>query len=123
MTVQESCAAASAAAAKVSALLSQGRVELEPFVAQVDLEKCTGTGDCVKVCAYDGAIALEEMEIDGKTVQRAVVTPANCTGCGCCVSACPNRAIEVQGWTIPQYDAMLDAIAYDFAELAEVQNE
>jgi heterodisulfide reductase subunit A len=120
MTVQESCAAASAAAAKVSALLSQGQVELQPFVAQVDPNKCTGTGACVSVCSYDGAIALEDIDLNGKTVQRAVVTPANCTGCGCCVSACPNQAIEVQGWTIPQYDAMLDAIAFDISELQEV---
>ncbi len=119
MNVQESCAAASAAVAKVSALLGQGVVELEPFVAQVDLEKCEGTGACVEVCAYEDAIALVEMEVDGKTVQRAVVTPANCTGCGNCVSACPNQAIEVQGWTIPQYEAMLDAIALDMNELME----
>lgn len=120
MTVQESCAAASAAAAKVSTLLSSGQVELEPFVAQVDLEKCTGTGECVTVCGYEDAIAVKEIEYGGKMVKRAVVTPANCTGCGCCVSACPNQAIEVQGWTIPQYDAMLDAIALDFTELMEV---
>ena len=119
-TVQESCAAASAAAAKVSSLLSLGQVELEPFVAQVDLERCQGSGECVEVCAYEDAITLQEMTVDGKAVKRAVVTPANCTGCGCCVSACPNLAIQVQGWTIPQYDAMLDAIALDLGELMEV---
>ncbi len=120
MNVQESCAAASAAAAKVSALLSQGKVELEPFVAQVDLDKCQGTGSCVEVCAYEDAIALQEMTINNQVVKRAVVSPANCTGCGNCVSACPSEAIEVQGWTIPQYEAMLDAIALDLDELMEV---
>ena len=120
MTVQESSAAAAAAAAKVSALLGLGQVELEPFVAQVDLEKCQGTGDCVEVCAYEDAIALEEMTIDGQTVMRAVVTPANCAGCGNCVSACPNQAIQVQGWTVPQYEAMVDAIALDLDEIMEV---
>jgi heterodisulfide reductase subunit A len=120
MNVQESCAAASAAAAKVSTLLSSGQVELEPFVAQVDLEKCTGTGECVKVCSYEDAISVKEIEDNGKLVNRAVVTPANCTGCGCCVSACPNQAIQVAGWTIPQYDAMLDAISLEFTEMMEV---
>ena len=120
MTVQESSAAAAAAAAKVSALLGLGQVELEPFVAQVDLNKCRGSGDCVEVCAYEDAIALEEMTIDGQTVMRAVVTPANCAGCGNCVSACPNQAIQVQGWTIPQYEAMVDAIALDLDEIMEV---
>jgi len=120
MSVQESCAAASAAAAKVSTLLSLGQVELEPFVAQVDLEKCNGTGECVKVCNYEDAITVKEVEVNGQTLKRAVVTPANCTGCGCCVSACPNQAVEVQGWTIPQYDAMLDALAMDLSEMMEV---
>jgi len=119
MSVMESCAAASAAAAKVSTLLSLGKVELEPFVAEVDPEKCTGTGECVTVCNYEDAIAVKDVELDGKMVKRAVVTPANCTGCGCCVSACPNQAVEVQGWTIPQYDAMLDAIALDIGEMTE----
>jgi heterodisulfide reductase subunit A len=120
MTVQESCAAASAAAAKVATLLSAGQVELEPFVAQIDLEQCNGTGECVTVCSYEDAIAVKEIESNGKMVKRAVVTPANCTGCGCCVSACPNQAIQVAGWTIPQYDAMLDALSLDFSEMMEV---
>ncbi len=120
MNVQESCAAASAAAAKVCALLGQGRVELEPFVAQVDSEKCDGTGACVEVCCYEDAIAVQTISLNGKQIQRAVVTPANCTGCGNCVSACPNRAIDVQGWTLSQYEAMVDAFALDTAELVEV---
>ena len=120
MSVQESCAAASAAGAKVSALLSQGFVELEPFVAKVDLEKCDGTGACVEVCAYEDAITVQEITIEGKVVKKAVVTPANCTGCGNCVSACPNRAIQVQGWTVPQYEAMIDALTLDLKDMMEV---
>ena len=110
MTIQESCAAASAAASKVAVLLRQGQVELDPFVARVDLELCDGNGRCVEVCAYEDAITLETLTLDGQQVQRAVVTPANCVGCGACVSACPNFAIDVQGWTLKQYDAMIEAI-------------
>jgi heterodisulfide reductase subunit A len=119
MNIQESVAAASAAAAKVSTLLASGEVRLEPFVAHVDLEKCTGTGACVEVCEYEDAIALKTMTIDGQEVRRAVVTPANCSGCGNCVSACPNRAIDVQGWTLKQYEAMIDAITLDIPQFAE----
>ncbi len=113
MNIQESCAAASAAAAKVAVLLGQGLVELEPFVARVDPERCRGSGQCVEVCCYEDAISLQTFSVNGREVQRAVVTPANCTGCGACVSACPNRAIDVQGWTLEQYEAMVDAIAAD----------
>ena len=117
MNIQESCAAASAAASKVAVLLGQGLVELEPFVAQVDPERCEGTGACVEVCCYEDAISLQTVSLNGHEVQRAVVTSANCTGCGVCVSACPNRAIDVQGWTLDQYEVMVDAIAADLPEL------
>lgn len=120
MNIQETCAAASAAAAKVAVLLAQGEVELEPFVARVDLGKCDGSGECVKVCAYEDAIALEPVSVAGETVMRARVTPANCVGCGVCVSACPNRALDIQGWTLEQYDAMVDAIAADLPVLEVV---
>jgi heterodisulfide reductase subunit A len=120
MNIQESLTAASAAAAKVAVLLAQGQVTLEPFVARVDPEKCEGTGACMQVCAYTNAITLETFTVDGQEVRRAVVTSANCAGCGACASACPNRAIEVQGWTLDQYEAMVDAIALEKEELMEV---
>ena len=120
MNIQESCSAAGAAAAKVAALLGKGHVELDPFVAQVDAEKCTGTGECVEVCSYEDAITLQTISINGSEVQKAVVSPANCVGCGCCVSACPNQAINVQGWELDQYEAMVDAFTMDLPELVEV---
>lgn len=113
MNIQEVCAAAAAAATKVAGLLSQGTVTLEPFVARIDPQRCTGSGECAAVCAYEDAIAVEEVEIDGVIRPIAVVNPANCSGCGACVAVCPNRAIDVQGWTLDQYDAMIDAIAAD----------
>ncbi len=121
MNIQESLAAASAAAAKAASLLSLGKVELPPFVARVDPAKCNGNGACVTACLEEGAIALQTFVENGVEVQRAVVTPANCTGCGACVGACPNRAIDVQAWTLAQYDAMVDAIAMDWPELVEVE--
>ena len=120
MNIQESCAAASAAAAKVGILLSRGTVELQPFVARVDAERCTGSGECVAVCPYEDAINLEILSIDSQAVQRAVVSPANCAGCGACVSACPNQAIDLQGWTLDQYDAMIDAIVEPIPELEAI---
>jgi heterodisulfide reductase subunit A len=120
MNIQESVAAASAAASKVAILLGRGEVELEPFVAHVDAERCTGSGECVKVCAYEDAIFLETVSVNGKPVQRAVVSPANCSGCGACVSACPNRAIDIQGYELNQYQAMVDAITADIPALEAV---
>jgi len=119
MNVQESLAAASASAAKVASLLGRGQVELPPFVARVDSEKCNGTGACVEACQEERAIALQTFQENGKEVKRAVVTPANCRGCGACVGVCPNRAIDVQAWTLAQYEAMVDAIAMDLPVIME----
>jgi heterodisulfide reductase subunit A len=120
MNIQESLSAASAAAAKVASLLGRGKVELPPFVASVNSEKCNGTGACVEVCVYEGAIALQTFNENGKEVKRAVITPANCVGCGACVAVCPNNAINVQGWTLAQYEAMVEAIGMDLPALEEV---
>ena len=113
MNIQESCAAAEAAATKVTILLNRGKVDLEPYIAKVDPERCKGTGECARVCPQEDTIHLETFNENGKTFQRAVVTAANCNGCGVCVSACPNRAIDVQGWRLDEFNAMVDAITAD----------
>ncbi len=120
MTVQESCAAAEAAATKVAVLLSRGKVELEPYVAQVDPERCQGVGECVCVCPQEGAIHLETRIENGKMLRRAVVTAANCNGCGVCVSVCPSRAIDVQGWRLDGFEAMVEAITAETPALEGV---
>ncbi len=121
MNIQESCAAAEAAAAKVSVLLGRGAVELEPFVAAVDPERCTGSGSCMEVCAYEDAIALQPFSDNGHERMVAVVTAANCAGCGACVSACPHGAIDVQGWTLAQYQSMVAAIGASYESRSEVE--
>jgi len=110
MDVGEACAAAQAAAVKGSALLTKGCVELDPYVAEVRSEACTAHGRCAEVCPVEGAIRLVEDTIDGRSVRRARVNPALCTGCGICVPECPQRAIDLKGWTLKQYEEMVDAI-------------
>ncbi len=117
MNIQESCAAAEAAASKVAVLLTQGKVELDPFVAQVDMGRCQGTGECVNVCPQEEAIALEIFSENGMAYQRAVVIQANCNGCGVCVGVCPNRAIDVAGWRLDEFEAMVEAIAAEVPAL------
>ncbi|MFX1533269.1 MAG: CoB--CoM heterodisulfide reductase iron-sulfur subunit A family protein [Promethearchaeota archaeon] len=111
---KESVAAASAAASKAAVILSKDQVELEPFVAQVDPMKCTGSGECVTQCGYPGAIQLVDMVVNGETVRRAQVNSLLCKGCGACVAVCPNPgAIDVVGYTISQLEAMVDAFVED----------
>lgn len=110
MTIDETLASASAAAAKAAVLLAHDEVELEPFKARVDAEKCIGCGVCFAECAYEGALVPEEGDREGKRITRAKVNPGLCVGCGACVPVCPTRAIDLQGWTLAQFEAMVDGL-------------
>jgi heterodisulfide reductase subunit A len=114
MDIGESCAAASAAAARVSASLLKGHIELAPFVATVDPERCQGSGACVDECRYQQAISLVEVTLNGTPVKRAQVNPALCRGCGMCVPVCPHGAIQVEGCRVDQFEAMVEAITADY---------
>ena len=100
-------ASAATAAVKAAILLAEPDIPLEPFVAVVDEAKCAGCGLCPAECSYEGALTMTEK--GGKKV--AVVNPALCKGCGACVAVCHARAMDVAGWTLAQFDAMVDAIA------------
>lgn len=110
MDIGEACAAAQAAAAKATALLVKGYVELDPFVANVNLDRCSGTGRCTEVCPVEGAVRMVDRQVSGQPVKRAEVNPALCTGCGICVGECTENAIDVNGWALKQYEEMVDAI-------------
>ncbi len=107
MDITEAAAAAATAAVKAAILLAEPDIPLEPFVAVVDEAKCTGCGLCPAECSYEGALMMTEK--GGKKL--ALVNPALCKGCGACAAVCPTRAINVAGWTLDQFDAMVDAIA------------
>ncbi len=54
--------------------------------AKVDVEKCTGCGDCVSECP------TEAIEMDN---DKAVIDDEACVDCGACVDVCPNGAITL----------------------------
>jgi len=116
MDIGESSSAGLAAAAKAAALLGEGYITLDPFKARVNVEACRGTGACVEACAYQKAISLVEIEVEGGVRKCAQVNPSLCTGCGMCVPVCTNRAIEVSGWKISQFEAMVEALVGEYEE-------
>jgi len=103
MDITESCSAASAATSKAAALIAQGQVEMDPFIARVDETRCTGCRTCLTVCPYD-AISRDE------TRGIAVVSEARCTGCGTCAAACPSNAIQQDGFNDAEVMAELKAL-------------
>jgi Fe-S-cluster-containing hydrogenase component 2 len=57
------------------------------MTAIVDVETCSGCGECVEVCPLDAI----EMKDD-----KAVVDADTCGDCGACVDVCPTEAITVE---------------------------
>jgi heterodisulfide reductase subunit A len=113
MDASEAAAGAGAAAAKAGILLSEAELSLDPFVAAVRVDRCNGCGDCLAECSYEGAITMVPREPRGQTQSEKVawINPALCKGCGACVAVCTPRALDVAGWSLDQYEAMVDAIA------------
>lgn len=103
-TMSESVTSALAAVAKTGSLLMKGHVDLEPLIAQVDDDKCTWCGECLKACPYN---AIEKMICSNKEV--AMVIASLCKGEGACVPVCPKDAIAVEGSRNDQIIAMIDA--------------
>ena len=62
-TSREATAAAAAAASKAAALISQGYIELDPFIAKVEEKLCSGCGSACKVCPYDAITRDEEKNV------------------------------------------------------------
>jgi heterodisulfide reductase subunit A len=113
MDASEAGAGAGAAAAKAGILLSEKELSLDPFVATVRFDRCNGCRDCLSECSYEGAITMvaRESACSGQSERVARINPALCKGCGACVAVCSPRALDVAGWSLEQYESMVDAIA------------
>jgi len=107
--ITDSAAMGSAAAAKASVPLAKGKVELEPVVAHVELDKCDGCAMCVEPCTFK-AISIEEHKEGEEVKKRAAVNEALCKGCGACAATCPPKAIYVKHFTLEQIAAMINAL-------------
>jgi MinD superfamily P-loop ATPase len=53
-------------------------------VPQVDERRCTGCGQCARICQFSAIVCVKE---------KVLVFPELCHGCGGCVRVCPEGAI------------------------------
>lgn len=104
-TMAESVASALAGVSKCAALLKKGYVDLEPFIARIDAQRCVWCDKCVEACPYQ---AIEKVSMAGRDVAR--VNKSLCKGGGACVPVCPEDAIDLEGYTDMQVKAMIDAL-------------
>jgi len=101
--IPDAVAQASAAAARVLAMISKGKVEIEAATAVIDEELCSGCKICNLLCPYS-AISFDEE----KKVSR--VNEALCKACGVCVAACPSAAITGKHFTTEQIMAEIEGV-------------
>ena len=104
-SIIESVMSGSAAAAKAASLLAKGYVDIEPIVASVDEEKCSGCAICLAMCPF-GALSLTKK---GENERVARVDSALCKGCGVCIAACPSGALGEPSYTDLQLKAQVIA--------------
>jgi heterodisulfide reductase subunit A len=101
--IPQSVAQGAAAAMRVTGLINQKQVSLEPVRASVNAEQCSGCRICNNLCPF-GAISF--------LADRAVseINPALCQGCGTCVAACPAGAISGSHFTNTQIMSQIEGI-------------
>jgi heterodisulfide reductase subunit A len=104
--IPASVAQGAAAAARVMAMITKGNVMIEPVVATINEEKCSGCRICNNLCPYN-AIEFDEQ----KQVSRVIT--AMCKGCGTCVAACPAGAITGAHFSNEQVFAEIEGILWD----------
>ena len=101
--IPDTVAQASAAAARVLAMVSQGRVEIESAISVIDENLCCGCKTCISLCPYNAISFDEEKKI-------SVINEALCKGCGTCAAACPSGAITSRHFTTEQIMAQIEGV-------------
>ncbi|MEN2974000.1 MAG: CoB--CoM heterodisulfide reductase iron-sulfur subunit A family protein [Candidatus Caldarchaeales archaeon] len=103
--IPDSVAQGAAAASEALALLSSGVIEVEPIIAEVNRNTCSGCRMCVSVCPYGAAV----YDVQSKTT---LIQEALCQGCGTCVASCPSgaRTLRQRGFTDKQILSEIESI-------------
>ena len=101
--IPDTVSQASAAAARILALITRGIVELEAGTAIIDEALCSGCRACNSLCPYTAITFNEEKKV-------STINEALCKGCGVCVAACPSGVITGRHFTTEQLMAELGGV-------------
>ena len=101
--LDESIAQAKGAASRAAAILSKKHMMVGGEIALVDRENCVVCLTCMRTCPFGVPKVAEDGFI--------TIEPAECKGCGSCVSACPRKVIQLQHMTDNQVIAKEMAVA------------
>jgi heterodisulfide reductase subunit A len=101
--IPDSVAQARAAAARILAKISRGRIEVEATYAEVDHTRCSGCRVCNTLCPYSAVGYSAD-------TRRSEVVSALCKACGTCVAGCPSGAITGRHFTDAQIMAQIEGV-------------
>lgn len=101
--IPDAVSQARAAAARVLASISMGKVIIDLATAQVNEDLCCGCQTCISVCPYTAISFDEEKKV-------SVVNEILCKGCGTCGSACPTGAIKTRHFTDQQILSQIEGL-------------
>jgi heterodisulfide reductase subunit A len=104
--IPASVAQGAAAAARVQGMISKGTVEIEPIVAQINEDACSGCRICNNLCPFSAIEFIEDDEVS------RIIT-ALCKGCGTCVAACPAQVISGAHFSNDQIFAEIEGVLWD----------
>lgn len=89
-----------ATAAECIALINHKMLEIEPLIAYVTPQICSGCRACFDVCPYSAIEMVKFRDAAlGKEREVAKVIETKCHGCGLCNSICHVPAIQLNGYT------------------------
>jgi heterodisulfide reductase subunit A len=104
--IPASVAQGAAASARVQGMITKGTVLIEPVVATIHAEHCSGCRICNNLCPFN---AIDYIEAEGVSH----INQALCKGCGTCVAACPAGAITGAHFSNEQIFAEIGGLLYD----------
>jgi heterodisulfide reductase subunit A len=104
--IPDTVAQGAAASARVQGMITSGIVEIEPVVATIHEEICSGCRICNTLCPFNAIEFLEDKGVSH-------INTALCKGCGTCVAACPAQAITGAHFSNEQIFAEIDGLLYD----------
>jgi len=104
MDIQNAMNQGLAASGYILSGLPEGKkLEIEPIIASVDEERCSGCRVCILVCPYK---AIDFDEEKAKATTNSVL----CQGCGTCVAACPAGVIKGNHFTAEELLAEIQGV-------------
>jgi heterodisulfide reductase subunit A len=104
--IPASVAQGAAAAARVMGMITKGEVMIEPIIASINEEACSGCRICNTMCPYNAIEYDKEKEVSR-------VIASLCKGCGTCVAACPAGIITGAHFNNQQIFAQIEGVLWD----------